>query len=202
MSARAPLFSENSFLRTHRVRVAGLAIATIALAACGSSAAKTSSSPTVPSTAPAGTSAPTAKAVVATTQNAKLGAIVVDAEGRTLYTLTNGGKPVACTGTCAQVWPPALLPSGVTSPGTNVAGLTTVAMNGGQQIAINGDPLYRFSADTKPGDTNGQGITSFGGTWHAATTSAGSGSAATPSATQAAPPTTSSSSGGGGYSYP
>ncbi len=185
------------------IPLAGLAVGALALAACGSSTAKTASNPVVPSTAPATTAAPTAKAVVATTQNAKLGVILVDAEGRTLYTLTNAGKPVACTGTCAHVWPPLLLPNGATTPtGTNVTGLTTVTMNGGQQVAYNGDPLYRFSGDTKAGDTNGQGINGFGGTWHAGTTSATATAPAATATPQTSPPTTSgSSSSGGGYGY-
>jgi predicted lipoprotein with Yx(FWY)xxD motif len=192
MFARAPFCFRRSSLS-----LAGLAIATLALAACGSSTAKTASNPTVPTTAAPNTSAPGGKAVVMTSQDPKLGVIVTDAQGRTLYTLTNGGKPVACTGMCTHVWPPLLLPTGVTTPtGTNVTGLTVVSMNGGEQVAYRGDPLYRFAGDTKAGDTRGQGITSFGGTWHAASTSAAAPPAATPTT---APPTT--SSGSGGYNY-
>ena len=118
----------------------------------------------------------------------------MDAQGRTLYALTNGGKPVACTGMCTHLWPPLLLSAGVTTPtGTDLTGLTVVAMNGGEQVAYHGDPLYRFAGDSKAGDTNGQGITSFGGTWHAAATASGA-----PSAPQTTPPTTSA----GGYNYP
>jgi predicted lipoprotein with Yx(FWY)xxD motif len=130
-----------------------------------------------------------------TSHNPKLGVIVTDVEGRTLYTLTNAGKPVACTGMCTRVWPPLLMPSGATTPtGVNVTGLTLVAMNGGEQVAYQGDPLYRFAGDAKAGDTNGQGITSFGGTWHAAATTS-----AAPSATPTTTPSTTSS---GGYKYP
>lgn len=130
-----------------------------------------------------------------TSQNANLGTIVTDTEGRTLYTLTNAGRPVACTGMCTQLWPPLLVPSGATAPiGTNVTGLTVVAMNGGEQVAYNGDPLYRFAGDTKTGDTNGQGITSFGGTWRVAST--------TPAAPAASPtPTTSPAMSGSGSGY-
>jgi predicted lipoprotein with Yx(FWY)xxD motif len=128
-----------------------------------------------------------------TSHNPALGVIVVDAEGRSLYALTNAGKPVACTGMCTHFWPPLLLPDGVTTPtGTGVTGLTVVAMNGGKQVAYHGDPLYRFAGDAKAGDTNGQGIHSFGGTWHAAATSS-----ATSSAPQTTPPTTSA----GAYNY-
>lgn len=36
--------------------------------------------------------------------------------------------------------------------------------DGLKQQAIDGWPLYAFSGDAKPGDTNGQGV---GGTWYA-----------------------------------
>lgn len=204
MFARGSLFHRRSSTFSRVVGLAAITAATLGLAACGSSA-KASSSPSAPTTAPAGTAAPTAHAVVMTAQNPKLGAIVVDTQGRTLYTLTNGGKPVACTGMCTQFWPPLLLPSGATTPtGTNVSGLTVVAMNGGEQVAYHGDPLYRYSGDSAAGDTNGQGINSFGGTWHAASTASASASApaGAPAATtpQTMPPATSApSSSGGGY---
>ena len=31
----------------------------------------------------------------------------------------------------------------------------------------NGHPLYLFSGDQKPGDTNGEGVNAFGGLWYA-----------------------------------
>ena len=37
--------------------------------------------------------------------------------------------------------------------------------DGKSQVTYNGHPLYRFVNDKKPGDTNGQGITAFGGRW-------------------------------------
>ncbi|HTK17683.1 MAG TPA: hypothetical protein VL769_14915 [Acidimicrobiia bacterium] len=125
-----------------------------------------------------------------------MGALLVDAKAMTLYTLTNAGKPVACTGKCATFWPPLLLPPGATAAtgGAGVSGLGTVVMNGGMQVTEHGDPLYRFSQDKAAGDTNGEGINSFGGTWHVAKTSA---------AADANPPTTPATTApaGGGYHY-
>ena len=60
---------------------------------------------TTPSSAPA-----TTTGVVMHANNPKLGVIVVDAQGRTLYTLTKNGEPVACTGQCASFWPPLCCP--------------------------------------------------------------------------------------------
>ena len=193
MFARVPFCYRGSFTFARALRFGGLAVAAVGLAACGSSTAKSASNPTIPNTATASTPSTAVKAVVMTSHSPKLGVIVVDAAGRTLYDLTSAGKPIACTGMCARVWPPLLLPAGATTPaGTNVTGLTVVAMNGGKQVALHGDPLYLFAGDTKAGDTNGQGIHSFGGTWHAATTS---------SAASSAPPTTPPTTSSGGYNY-
>jgi predicted lipoprotein with Yx(FWY)xxD motif len=41
--------------------------------------------------------------------------------------------------------------------------------DGSSQLTYNGMPLYRFARDTAPGQTTGQGITAFGGTWTVAT---------------------------------
>jgi hypothetical protein len=41
------------------------------------------------------------------------------------------------------------------------------ALDGKPQVTYNGHPLYLYSADQKPGDTNGQGLNAFGGAWFA-----------------------------------
>ena len=44
---------------------------------------------------------------------------------------------------------------------------TTARSDGKPQVTYNGHPLYLYSADQKPGDTNGQGLNAFGGAWFA-----------------------------------
>ena len=44
---------------------------------------------------------------------------------------------------------------------------TTARSDGKPQVTYNGHPLYLYSADQKPGDTNGQGLNVFGGGWFA-----------------------------------
>jgi hypothetical protein len=44
---------------------------------------------------------------------------------------------------------------------------TTKRSDGGQQLVYGGHPLYRFSGDGAPGDTNGQDSSAFGGEWYA-----------------------------------
>jgi predicted lipoprotein with Yx(FWY)xxD motif len=144
--------------------------AAIVLAACGSSTAKVS--PAVPPPATTSTTLHVASSapVVLTAKSSKLGSILVDAHGMSLYTLTNAGKPVPCTDQCATFWPPLVLPPGSVTAmgGSGVTGLGTTSVMTVVQVTENGSPLYRFSQDKAPGDTNGEGISSFGGTWHVA----------------------------------
>ena len=129
-----------------------------------------------------------------------LGTVLVDTKGMTLYTLTNNGTPVPCTGACATAWPPLVLASGTTSvvgaPG--VTGLGTVVKGGATHVTEAGAPLYTFKGDQAPGDTNGDGKASFGGVWHAVTSAAAATVPATAPVPATTPPTTSSS---GGYGY-
>ncbi len=60
------------------------------------------------------------------------------------------------------------LPSGTSTAtgGSGVSGLTVVTITGGKQVADKGLPLYTFAQDTAAGDTKGEGLSGFGGTWH------------------------------------
>ena len=42
---------------------------------------------------------------------------------------------------------------------------TTAGSDGTPQVTYNGQPLYLYAGDEKPGDTNGQGLTTFGALW-------------------------------------
>lgn len=177
-----------------RIRLLLVPAAIIVVAACGSSKSTSNGAQSTPTS---GGTTSNSSAVVMMSNSSTLGAFLTDANGMTLYTLTNAGHPVACTGGCATFWPPLLLPAGVTSAkgSAGVTGLGVVSMDGGMQVTAHGDPLYRFSKDKAPGDTNGQGISSFGGVWHVAATA----SALPANSPATTPPTTTSSYGGGGY---
>jgi predicted lipoprotein with Yx(FWY)xxD motif len=141
----------------------------LALAACGK---KASTSPPGSSGAPSGTPA---TATVQTMSVSGVGTVLVAGNGRTLYALTadQGGNPTcAASATCRGAWPPLLLPTGTTAP-QGSAGVTSSMLgtvkdpNGQTQVTYNSWPLYMFSGDSGPGQSNGEGIVSFGGTWYA-----------------------------------
>ena len=95
----------------------------------------------------------------------KLGPILVNGQGRTLYLFLKDrhGKSTCYDG-CARVWPPALA-SGAPRVGPGVAAeklTTTRRTDHKRQLVYNGHPLYAMSADTRPGELEGQG---FLGTW-------------------------------------
>jgi predicted lipoprotein with Yx(FWY)xxD motif len=98
----------------------------------------------------------------------RLGSILVDSKGITLYDFVQdkGGKS-SCYGACAALWPP-LITKGKPVAGRGVrASLlgTTKRKDGKLEVTYNGHPLYYFVSDRKPGQTTGQGINQFGAPW-------------------------------------
>lgn len=94
------------------------------------------------------------------------GWFLVDGDGRTLYTFAND-EPLwsNCLGDCAVNWPPLAFPIDqpvISSAGIEGALATTLRADGAYQVAFNQRPLYRFSGDTGPNETNGDGA---GGVW-------------------------------------
>jgi len=106
------------------------------------------------------------KVTVSTATVPGIGAVLVDASGHTLYTLTDAnGAAVACTGTCAGAWPPLTVAAGAKvkgSKGVKALGSTSDT----HQVTAGSLPLYRFGGDTAAKQAHGEGISSFGGTWH------------------------------------
>lgn len=159
------------------LRGAGLIVAAAAfLAACGSSSPSTSSGGTgggtqATSTTSAGstTSSPASTAPTVKTASSKLGTILVDSKGFTLYRYTKDSKNKStCTGGCASTWPPLLVTGSGSPVGQGVSGLGTIPAAHGRQVTYNGEPLYTYAGDSAAGQTNGQGV---GGTWFVVTTS-------------------------------
>jgi hypothetical protein len=61
--------------------------------------------------------------------------------------------------------------------------------NGMLQVTYAGMPLYRFAGDRAKGEANGEGLHSFGGTWHVLTSSHAAGTTSTTPAPASAPAT-------------
>ena len=145
----------------------------LVLAACGSSSNDTSSG-----TSAAG-SATSAKAIIASAEKAKVGRVVVDAQGRTLYRFTAEaqGRPV-CNGACVSTWPPATI---VKAAGLPAHVATVKRDDGALQLTYDGHPLYRYAGDSSTADANGEGV---GGQWFVLKAGGGNDGSSGGSATQ------------------
>jgi predicted lipoprotein with Yx(FWY)xxD motif len=141
-------------------------VAVIALltAACGGTTSTATSSPAAsPSPSPVATGT---KIAVAT--NAKLGQILVDDKGMTIYLfVADTGTQSTCNTSCAAIWPPVLTdgaPQAGTGADASMLG-TTTRTDGKVEVTYAGHPLYYFIKDKAAGDATGQGINGFGGLW-------------------------------------
>lgn len=167
-------------MRIHPLLPAIGGMTLLAISACGNAATAASAptaTPSVPTATATPTAAPPTAPATATPQAAVttlsvghtgLGAILVDGKGLTLYLFeADKGSTPSCYGACATNWPPFLAKGAVTvSGGASMAMVGTATRNGGaMQVTYNGHPLYYFVADSKPGDTNGEGVNAFGGGW-------------------------------------
>jgi predicted lipoprotein with Yx(FWY)xxD motif len=164
----------------------------LVIAACGSSSTKSTSTAAPPpqttastpaSTTPApatttatpsttsSTSTPATGPKIASATIAKLGPVLVNAQGRTLYIFVpDKDKNVTCTGGCAAIWPPAFVPSGAKAAATGAVKQSLVGSDpdpaGGHVITYAGWPLYTYVADSASGAATGQAINLNGGLWY------------------------------------
>jgi predicted lipoprotein with Yx(FWY)xxD motif len=144
------------------------AVAAIAIAGCGGGGANYSGNHTA---APAGGSHRTAARSASGTvqvRTTKLGRILVDSQGRSLYLFEKDTGPAStCYGACASLWPP-LTVSGSPKAGAGIVAsklATTKRKDGQAEVAYNGHPLYYYAGDQQPGDTTGEGLDQFGAAW-------------------------------------
>ena len=136
--------------------IALIAVLVLASAALASLTAIASSATSTPATVKTGTSS--------------LGRIIVDGRSHTLYLFEKDkhGKS-ACSGACAQNWPP-LLTKGKPAVGAGARSAllgTTRRSDGTLQVTYNKHPLYTFVLDNgKRGSTKGEGMDAFGARWY------------------------------------
>lgn len=143
-------------------------VAAIALCACsGGTEAPVAASraPAAPATVlerPPGT-------IVSANSTARLGTVVVDGLGFTLYRFDgDSARPptATCDGECAETWLPVLATDPMRIDGIDEKAVGTVERPGGEvQLTIGGWPVYRHSGEA-PGATDGHGAD---GTWFAVT---------------------------------
>jgi predicted lipoprotein with Yx(FWY)xxD motif len=172
---------------------AAVTAAALVVAACGSSgnsgsSGSSGSSGNSGSSAQPSGSAASGNALKTTTIHGLK--VLTNAKGRTLYSFVPDTSTKSnCNGACAQVWPPVRGPA---TAGTGVSSKpgTIKRSTGTLQATYKGHPLYTYTADSAPGQDNGNGINSEGGVWHVVPAAGGAAPAASGSG---------SSSGLGGY---
>ncbi|MFJ3976730.1 SCO0930 family lipoprotein [Streptomyces sp. NPDC090021] len=124
--------------------------------------------PAAASPAPGGAAPAEPAPGLSVAKDPKLGEHIVDGRGMTVYRFKKDTAwPMVsnCVGDCLTKWP-------VVPPvdKANAKGITEKNYrvmdrpDGKQQQTVDCWPVYTFSGDKKPGDTNGQGV---GGTWYA-----------------------------------
>ena len=113
--------------------------------------------------------AATQSSTTVSSATSKLGRILADSRGRTLYLFEKDKRGhSACAGACATYWPPLLTRGKPTAARAAKQALlgTTRRADGTTQVTYAGHPLYRFVQDTKPGQTTGQDLHDFGAGWY------------------------------------
>ncbi|TDD33239.1 hypothetical protein E1287_20060 [Actinomadura sp. KC06] len=135
--------------------------------------------------------------VVKARNDPKLGLILTDGKGRTMYRFdkdTDKPPTTNCFGACKKAWPVVLFTNWkkVKLEGVDRKLVDFIERkdDGKCQLTINGWPMYYYEKDEQPGDVKGQGV---GGVWWA-TTPAGKRAAVTGAGAGAG-----SGSGNGGY---
>jgi predicted lipoprotein with Yx(FWY)xxD motif len=144
---------------------AALAALVIAIAGCGGGSSYGGSASTAAPKAP-----PSGAGAAVKVASTKLGKVLVNAQGRTLYLFeADRGAMSNCDGACATVWPP-LASAGKPTAGAGVDAAklgTTKRGDGSSEVTYNGHPLYTYAGDTAPGQTSGQDLDDFGAEWYA-----------------------------------
>jgi predicted lipoprotein with Yx(FWY)xxD motif len=148
-----------------KLSVAGAIAGALLGVACGGTSSSTAASS--PSPSPASSPAATGSTIAVAT-NAKLGQILVDGKGMTVYLfVADTGTASTCYTSCAAAWPPVLTTGAPQAGAGATASLlgTTTRTDGKIEVTYAGHPLYYFVQDKAAGDTTGQGINGFGGLW-------------------------------------
>jgi predicted lipoprotein with Yx(FWY)xxD motif len=139
----------------------------LALSACGGGSSAGTNAGTEPA---AKTSTQRTAASGLQVAGTKLGKVLVDAKGMTVYVFSadQAGRST-CDSSCLAYWPAVpSLGKGAAKPAGVTGSLGSTTTPTGQPIeTVAGSPLYTFVQDHAPGDVSGQGMNIFGGVWYA-----------------------------------
>jgi predicted lipoprotein with Yx(FWY)xxD motif len=113
----------------------------------------------------------TALVRISTRKLPKLGTVLVNSKGFTLYMFVpDKRKKVTCVRTCAAVWPPVKLSKGQKPAASGKAKASLLGSDpnpaGGRVVTYNKWPLYTYVADTARGQAKGQALNLNGGLWY------------------------------------
>lgn len=152
--------------------------------------------------AQAGTSKQAGSVVVKTASVGKLGTILVNSQGHTLYMFVpDKQSKVTCVSSCAIAWPPLKIAAGAKAVAQGSAKSSLLGSDqdpaGGWVVTYNKWPLYTWLGDKKAGQTLGQAINNSGGYWYVISPS-GTLIKTKVAATTGTTTTTTKKSGGGG----
>ncbi|WP_083926811.1 COG4315 family predicted lipoprotein [Nocardiopsis valliformis] len=110
------------------------------------------------------------QASLETADDATLGEVLTDGDGNVLYLFTDDAPAEStCLGGCADNWPPLRTSADAATPAELAEGLSADLLgsipreDGAPQVTYNDWPLYTYTGDAAPGDTNGQGV---GSAWY------------------------------------
>jgi len=111
------------------------------------------------------------RVVVATRKIPKLGTVLVNSKGMTLYMFVpDKQKRVTCKASCAAVWPPLKLAKGAKPTAKGAAKASLLGSDrdpaGGRVVTYAKWPLYTYVADSRPGQASGQALKLNGGLWY------------------------------------
>lgn len=165
---RSRVLSVVPFLVLGQVALIAAAIALSSSNSSKSTRAATSSTPATRSSA-----APSSSGSVALSTRTipHLGTVLVNGQGRTLYTfMPDAQGKVTCVGACAVTWPPLKISSGqkpAISGGINASLVGSDSdPSGGRVVTYENSPLYLYVHDPTAGTDHGQGVNSKGGLWY------------------------------------
>ncbi|MHA7222907.1 COG4315 family predicted lipoprotein [Arthrobacter sp. RHLT1-20] len=150
------------------IGLSAFAVAALLSGCAGGSGTSTTSAPATTSPSAAASSAPASSPAAAAAElkvaSSKLGQIVVDGKGMSVYYYTKDVKDSGtstCTGGCLTAWPPVVTTSATpTVDGVTGKVGTITTPDGKMQLTINGLPVYYFAKDKAAGDILGQGVNS------------------------------------------